>query len=159
MVYDRFDVSYDEAFSQSTTWKAVNNLGINVMLSDRTQAAFFHGIKYTEADIGGITAHGITQMIGGEVRHDITKRLDIGFAGSALFAGASDTIDYSYGPSIGYTPAKNVWISAGYNLEGFVDHDFEAAEYSRQGVYIKLRFKFDQSTARELLRRISPSGN
>ena len=159
VVYDRFDVSRDEAFSQSSTWKAVNNLGVNAMLTDRTQASVFHGIKYTEAEFGGETATGVTQLLGGEIRHDLGKQWDVGLSASALYAHSSGTVDYAYGPSIGYTPAKNVWLSLGYNVEGYTDEDFEAAEYSRDGVYIKLRFKFDEDTARDLLRRISPSGN
>ena len=60
------------------------------------------------------------------------------------------------GPSIGVTPAKNVWMSVGYNVEGFSDEDFEAAEFSQKGFFVKLRIKFDQTTAGELLERISP---
>ena len=66
---------------------------------------------------------------------------------------------YSWGPSIGVSPIDNVWVSAGYNFQGFKDDDFEAAEYSREGVYLQMRIKFDQNTASGLLRRISPSAN
>jgi len=63
---------------------------------------------------------------------------------------------YSWGPSVGVSPVDNVWISAGYNVQGFKDDDFEAAEYARKGAYLQLRVKFDQNTASGLLRRISP---
>jgi len=57
------------------------------------------------------------------------------------------------------SPVDNIWLSAGYNVEGFKDDDFEAAEYSRKGAYLQLRVKFDQNTAKGLLRRISPSAS
>jgi len=73
-----------------------------------------------------------------------------------LTSNGTNSAQYSFGPSIGVSPAKNIWVSAGYNIEGFKDDDFEAAEYSRKGVYLQMRLKFDQNTARGLLRRISP---
>jgi len=59
-------------------------------------------------------------------------------------------MDYSYGLSVGMTPARNAWISIGYNLEGFTDADFSGAEYTAQGLYLKLRVKLDQDSVREL---------
>ena len=44
--------------------------------------------------------------------------------------------------------ADNMWISFGYNWDGFEDNDFTAAGYTADGPYIKLRFKFDQHSVR-----------
>ena len=156
VVYDRFDVQHDETVGQQRSWKAVNNLGVNMMLSDRTQMAINHGLKYSETEINGVEVDSVTQLAGVEVRHDISKRWDIGIHGSALIDHNTRTVDYAWGPSIGVSPAKNVWASVGYNVDGFKDKDFEAASYSRKGLYLKLRIKFDQTTADELLQRISP---
>ncbi|MEO1419896.1 MAG: hypothetical protein AAFU66_02950, partial [Pseudomonadota bacterium] len=81
----------------------------------------------------------------------------VGFSGSALISQSGQT-DFQYGPNVGVSPAENVWVSLGYNVAGFNDNDFEAAEFSRRGPYIKLRIKFDQHTAKGLLDRISPRG-
>ena len=159
VVYDRFDVKHDEVFGQSKAWKVVNNLGANFMLSDRTQMALNHGIKYGETEINGIGVEGLTQLAGVEVRHDISKRWDVGIHASALMDHNSNTVKYAWGPSVGASPAKNVWMSVGYNVDGFSDKDFEAAEYSQKGAYLKVRIKFDQTTAGELLDRISPKSN
>ena len=159
VVYDRFDVKHDEVFGQSQSWKVVNNLGANFMLSDRTQMALNHGIKYGESEINGVGVEGLTQLAGVEVRHDISKRWDVGIHASALINHNTNTVDYAWGPSVGVTPAKNVWVSVGYNVDGYSDQDFEAAEFSRKGAYLKLRIKFDQTTAGELLNRISPKSN
>ena len=156
VAYNRFDVKHEEVFGQSKAWKVVNNLGANFMLSDRTQMAVNHGIKYGESEINGVEVDGVTQLAGVEVRHDITETLDIGIHASALVNHNTNTVDYAWGPSVGISPAKNVWLSVGYNVDGYTDRDFEAAEYSRKGAYLKLRLKFDQTTAGELLDRISP---
>ncbi|MDZ7686190.1 MAG: hypothetical protein U5O39_15270 [Gammaproteobacteria bacterium] len=52
--------------------------------------------------------------------------------------------DYSYGVSLGYNVADNVWMSLGYNFSGFSDEDFLGADYTAKGVYLKYRVKFDQ---------------
>ena len=59
-------------------------------------------------------------------------------------------------PSIGYKPNKDIWVSVGWNLDGFKDDDFEAAEYSRDGPYIKMRVKFDEDSLRGLADRVIP---
>jgi len=76
-----------------------------------------------------------------------------------LFLTAYAGRAYSWGPSVGVSPVDNVWLSAGYNVQGFRENDFEAAEYARKGAYLQLRVKFDQDTASGLLRRISPSAD
>ena len=50
------------------------------------------------------------------------------------------------GLEIGYQAVKNVWISAGYNVLGLRDPDLAGADHTSQGVYLRLRFKFDERT-------------
>jgi hypothetical protein len=40
---------------------------------------------------------------------------------------------------------KDLWVSAGYNFVGLKDRDLTANEYTSKGVYIRLRFKFDET--------------
>jgi hypothetical protein len=136
--------------------KLVNNLAVNHMVSDKWQLSANHGIKYVQEEIAGQKLNTLNNLVGLETRYDLTKKIDIGLRGAAMI-GDRGNMYYSYGPSIGVSPVKNVWVSAGYNFAGFKDDDFEAAEYSREGVYLQMRIKFDQNTARGLLRRISPS--
>jgi hypothetical protein len=135
----------------------VSNLSANMRLGDRAQVALSHGLKFQEADIAGSVSSGVTQFAASELRLDLTERFDVGFAASALFDHATGTADYAFGPSIGFTPVENAWISLGYTVSGFHDADFEAAEFSRNGAYIKVRVKFDEQTAQSLLDRISPN--
>ena len=156
VVLDRFDFKYEQAFDGIKTTKLVNNMSANGMINDRTQVTGYWGIKHVETDIDGQTYDNWTNLLGGELRYDVTPRVDIGIHGQMITTG--ETTSYAYGPSIGVSPAENIWISVGYNVEGYNDDDFEAAEYSRDGAYLKLRLKFDQDTASKLLSKISPTG-
>ena len=41
---------------------------------------------------------------------------------------------------------QNLWLSAGYNHTGFsADRDLAGYDYTREGAYLRLRFKFDQN--------------
>ena len=122
---------------------------------DRLQATANYGVKHVSTEIADQTLKSWTHLIGAEARFDVTEKIDLGLRGSYL-TSTTDTAKYSIGPSIGVSPVKNVWISAGYNVAGFKDDDFQAAEYSRKGAYLQLRLKFDQDTASGLLRSISP---
>ena len=157
VIFNRFDVSHQDNATGVVDTKVVNNLAANTWLNDRWQVTGNWGVKYSETDIGGQSLNNWTNLVGAETRLDVTRRIDIGLRGQAMVQSGTDAVQYSYGPSIGISPAKNVWASVGYNVEGFRDDDFEAAEYSRQGPYVTLRLKFDQHTARGLLRRISPT--
>ncbi len=55
-----------------------------------------------------------------------------------------DRFAWSAGPSLGFTPFKNGWLSVGWNVAGFHDRDFEDARYTRSGPYVTMRLKFDQ---------------
>jgi uncharacterized repeat protein (TIGR01451 family) len=154
ILLNRFDVGQDERQGGQKRTKVVNNLSANVMVSDQTQASFYHGIKYVETEFAGAKADGVTNLLGAEVRHDITKTIDLGLHGAWTSGEASGTSKWSVGPSIGVTPTDNVWVSVGWNVTGFEDEDFEAARYTRSGPYIKLRAKFDQNTLKGVVKKL-----
>ena len=155
IAFNRFDIKADTVDGEFSSWKAINNLALNAKISERTEVSLNHGFKYSAFDADGISNNGITQLVGLEGRFDVTKNIDIGLQGSALFSHNSGTAEYSFGPSIGISPLQNFWITAGWNIEGFKDDDFVAAEFTREGPYIQLRIKFDQHTAKGLLDKLS----
>ena len=157
IIFDRLDISHEKNARGEGESKIVNNAAANVMLSDRWQLTANYGVKRVSTELADTKLKTTSHLLGAETRFDITDKIDLGLTGSFLTTSGTDNVHYSFGPSIGVAPVKNVWISAGYNFEGFTDDDFEAAEYTREGLYLKLRIKFDQNTASGLLRRISPS--
>jgi len=158
VVFNRFDIVNSQPLNGINTTKLVNNAALNTMITDRWQLSTNVGTKYVETEFGDTTLSNWSHLVGAETRFDVTERIDLGLRGSVLTNKDTGTA-YSWGPSVGVSPVDNVWISAGYNVQGFKDDDFEAAEYARKGVYLQLRVKFDQNTASGLLRRISPSAD
>ncbi len=158
VVFNRLDVKQQSVDLETKSWKAVHNLALNAQASERVQLSFNHGLKYFAFSADGSDLSGVTELAGLEARYDVTGKIDIGVHAEALYSWNSGAMQYSYGPSIGASPAKNVWLSLGWNISGFSDDDFAAADYSASGPYLKLRIKFDQHTAKGLLDAISPRG-
>ena len=154
--FDRLDYSRTKNVAGEIETKFVNNFALNTMVADNWQLSTNYGVKHVRTDIADEKFTSWSHLVGAETRFDLTEKIDIGLRGQLMTTSGIGTKEYSFGPSIGIAPVKNVWINAGYNFEGFEDRDFEAAEYSREGVYLQMRIKFDQHTAKGLLRRISP---
>jgi uncharacterized repeat protein (TIGR01451 family) len=159
VVLNRFDYGHVKEDGVQNRSKVVNNLAVNAMVSKRTQVSVYHGIKHVETEFNGAKASGFTHLLGGEVRHDVTKKFDLGFQATWTSGEVSGTETWSYGPSVGFSPEKNVWISVGWNASGFDDTDFEAAKFKQEGPYIKLRAKFDQNTIKSLVEDLGLGAN
>ncbi|MEZ5541407.1 MAG: OmpA family protein [Pseudomonadota bacterium] len=147
---NRTDLTVDSRDGDAGTlhgWKAVNNTLANYR-SAGNQLSTFYGAKYGRDTIDGIGYDGYTDAIGLEARRDLGRRWDVGARASTLRSWHADQQHYSYGVSVGYNPATNVWVSAGYNWRGYRDDDFALAGYTASGPYLSLRFKFDQESVR-----------
>jgi len=147
--FDRADYitqATEAAASSLKGAKLVNNLNANYMPSRHTQLAMQYGAKYVLDRIDDTDYKGYTDLIGAEIRHDLTENWDIGTFGSVMRSHNSGVQSYGYGASVGYKLMDNIWVSAGYNARGMNDRDFAAGSYRAQGPYITLRIKVDQDT-------------
>jgi hypothetical protein len=94
---------------------------------------------------GGTRSRFDAQLLAGRVVYDITERWDIG-ALAALQIGQHGARQHALGVEAGYLLKQNLWLSAGFNHSGFRgDTDLSGYEYTQQGVYLRLRFKFDET--------------
>jgi len=164
IILDRLDFVYDRQQGGTTVTtitttgtsfngeyrSVINNLSANFKPDDKTEISLLYGAKYALETIDGADYSGFTDVVGVEGRYDLTKKWDIGLRGSALHSWNSGQISYSTGPSVGYNLFKNAWVSLGYNVVGFTDRDFSAADYTAQGPFIRFRFKFDQNSVKEV---------
>lgn len=156
IILNRFDVKIDNTDGAFNSWKAINNLAVNLQPYERIQVSLNHGLKYAVLDDGFLKYSGFTELFGVETRFDVTRTIDVGFRGLALYTHGSGVLDYAFGPSVGFNPANNIWFGFGWNFSGIKDEDFVAADYAQKGPYLQLRMKFDQTTAKGLLDLISP---
>jgi hypothetical protein len=136
----------------SRAWEARDRQGNLFQRVERNQWSLYYGSKYVFDRYDGVGYEGYTDLLGLEVRHDLRRSLDIGIQASALHSWESGSREYSVGPSLGFSPLLNSWITVGYNLDGFRDDDFSAADYTAEGPWVRLRFKFDEQT------RLKPGG-
>ena len=132
-----------------TTTRLVNNLAVNYRSGAEgdghgLEATVYHGAKYVRGRFAADIYDGFVQVAGFELRRDLGARLDIGVQGSVQHAWGRGAVAFGGGPSIGVSPAGAIWITAGYNVAGYRDPDFEADRYTRQGPYLTMRLKFDQ---------------
>ncbi|MDA8157376.1 MAG: hypothetical protein M0Z52_13150 [Actinomycetota bacterium] len=92
----------------------------------------------------GLQSVSNTHMLGLWSTYDINSHWDAGVMTSALFTNFLKELQYGAGLEVGYLVAKDVWLSAGYNVFGFKDTDLAAEDYTNPGVYMRLRMKFDE---------------
>jgi len=65
-----------------------------------------------------------------------------------LFSPKGNSRQWAEGAEIGYQVQTNLWLAAGINWSGFDDRDLSGSDYTRKGVYIRLRWKFDEDLFR-----------
>ena len=130
--------------------RLVSALSVNYSADGRSEISVFWGSRYVSERFGDQDIGGWSNVVGADFRFDLGDTVDVGFAGTVRGGLDGDSFAWSAGPSLGFTPFENGWLSVGWNLAGFHDRDFEDARYTRSGPYVTMRFKFDQLTLQSL---------
>jgi hypothetical protein len=86
-------------------------------------------------------------LLGGRVTWDLSERWDVSALGYRMWSPGGSR-QYALGAELGFLLKSNIWLSAGYNARGFSDDDLTSGEYTNQGAYLRLRFKFDETLFR-----------
>ncbi|EDY87128.1 OmpA family protein [gamma proteobacterium HTCC5015] len=136
----------DTAASGTQSRKIVENLAINYTPSYRWQLAAHLGLKRVRTELAGGDIDNDSWLLGTETRFDLNEHWDIGAQYHYLGVDNFGLSQESWGLSTGFDLAKNLWLSIGYNWEGYDDEDFRFNGYTAEGPYLKLRYKFDQNT-------------
>jgi uncharacterized repeat protein (TIGR01451 family) len=153
IVFDRFEMKYDEQSDLLDSYESsriVNNLHANWQLNPALQLGLQYGVRYVSSTFEDEQYSGVSDIVGADLRRQLTRRFDLGVHAAALHSWESSVMDYSTGFDVGMTFAKNVWFSVGYNFAGFRDDDFSASRHTAQGPYLKIRIKADQDTFKDL---------
>lgn len=141
------------------TLRFINNVAINYRSGPEgaghgIEATVYYGTKWVSGSFAEDDYSGLIDVIGFELRRDLGRRFDVGVQASVQHAWERKSVAFSAGPSIGVSPAENVWITAGYNITGYRDRDFSKDRYTRQGAYLTFRLKFDQQTIGDAARSV-----
>lgn len=103
------------------------------------------GAKWVREGAQDISSTNAAALVAGRLTRDLGGRWDAG-ALTSLLADRHGGRQWGLGGEIGYRAADNLWISAGYNFFGYRDGDLAPAEPTARGAFIRLRFKFDESS-------------
>lgn len=91
-------------------------------------------------------------LLGGRAIYDVTERFDVGLLASMLFSSEGKSRQGAFGLELGAVVQTNLRVSLGFNFTGFRDRDLAGSEYTAQGIFLRLRYKFDE----DLLRAAEP---
>ena len=133
----------------TASWRVMDNVLFNFRPRKDFQLSLGYGGKYGRQEISGVAVQGYTDQESIELRYDLCESWDVGARGSILHVWTLGEVAYSGGPSVGFSPAKNVWLGIGFNFAGYDDRDFFASNYTAYGPWLRLRFKIDQESVRE----------
>jgi hypothetical protein len=145
--------------------RAMNSLSVNwVPLADRDdrirpglgsgarswveagEYGFFWGTRYTSEKFGEDDVKGWSNLLGVDARFTISDIADVGGSASVRVSTGGETVSWAGGPTLTIAPMKNANLTLGYNFAGFRDRDFEGERFSRSGVYVTFKLKFDQTS-------------
>lgn len=105
----------------------------------------------------GVRDNFNAQLLSGRIVYDVTEKWDLGLMASVQL-GQYGARQSALGVEVGYQLRENLWLSVGYNRSGFTaDRDLVGYEYTRSGVYIRLRFKFDEDVFSGSKKSVNPS--
>ncbi len=119
--------------ARADSWRVVENLLASWRPRKDLQASLGYGAKWVSQRFDGASHEGYTDQGALEVRYDLTPRWDVGMRGSVLHVWRGGQVAFSAGPSLGYSPAKNLWVGVGFNVSGYEDRDFSASNHTAYG--------------------------
>lgn len=158
VVLDKLSFINDETETtgeQLTSEKTINSLNLHHRFDKKNTLSMIQGLKTTQETISGASQSSTLFLLGGEWRHDLSKRFDVGVQASQLSDLDYGQSEYSLGASFGVNVERNLWASIGYNVSGFTDADFSAANATQQGIFLKLRWSVDKQDVKSIAARWS----
>jgi hypothetical protein len=117
---------------------------------ERGEYGFFWGTRYSTDRFGTDDVKGWSNVIGADLKFDLSNTVDIGVSGTARIGTGGRNIAWSGGPTLTLAPFQNANITLGYNFIGFEDRDFEESRYTRSGPFVTFKLKFDQESFKGL---------
>ena len=111
--------------------------------------------KHVREDFGVVRDSYSAYLVGGRVTYDVTESWSASFMTSLLYSPQGNARQWAQGLELGYQVQTNLWLALGVNWSGFDDRDLVGSDYTRRGIYLRLRWKFDE----DLFRRQQPATN
>jgi large repetitive protein len=101
--------------------------------------------KYVLEDSIGISSRYTAHLLSARADYDIARDWTVGVNTGVLFSAGMRSRQGALGAELGRVLTKNLWLSVGYNRFGFRDDDLASEGYTSKGVFLRLRYKFDEN--------------
>jgi hypothetical protein len=101
-----------------------------------------------------LTSTSTTYLVGFRAIHDLTERWEASLQ-TGWLSGDSGGKRFVLGAETGYLVTTNLWLSLGYNWLSYEDADVVGSDFTVDGLYLRMRFKFDE----DLFKADKPSIN
>jgi large repetitive protein len=106
-------------------------------------------MDHSHAQSQGLHSRENAQLFGLRVTQDLNEKFDIGLHAEAWLGGANSHLrssrQHGLGAELGYQLVQNLWLSVGANVFGFSDQELSGQDHTARGLYVRLRFKFDEA--------------
>ncbi|WP_394753701.1 DUF11 domain-containing protein [Crenothrix sp.] len=101
-----------------------------------------YAVKWSDQKRDNVNTNSLTQLIYGRTTWDFLPDWDISLQSGVL--KDEHAIQFGAGMELGYQAVNDLWVSVGYNMQGFDGGDLKGTDYTAQGFYVRMRFKFDE---------------
>ncbi len=102
--------------------------------------------KQVREVVTGVSSDYDAQLAAARVVWDFSSRWDVGVLASTTTGGGSR--DQGLALEMGRRVFDNLWVSVGAIVGRYADSELFSANSSWRGVYIRMRFKFDEKSFR-----------
>ncbi len=145
LLEQRYETDNTQVLESLKQITEIASLSANAQMNARSVLTMRVAAKWVLDDSNGIRSNAATQLVSARVTYDLTKKWDVGAIVSALLSDGFHTRQTGFGVEAGYNLAANLWLSAGLNIFGYREDVLTGNDYSNRGVYLRIRFKFDES--------------
>lgn len=114
-------------------------------LDRATELSGRYAVKHLTETVAGVATRTVAQLMSGRITRDIGERFDVGMNLGLMGDLRLRSRQLLIGAEAGYRVKDNMWVSLGYNLSGVRDRDLSADNSTQRGVYLRMRFKFDEN--------------
>jgi hypothetical protein len=88
---------------------------------------------------------GGAQWLHGRLARDIGREWDAGLTAGVLTGSSLSQRQYGLGAEVGRVLPGGAWLSVGANRFGYQDDELTGETWTRQGAYVRLRVRLDES--------------
>lgn len=121
----------------------VSTLDLHIRLPKSMDLMLHYAYKYEEEEQQEITS-AMTDLLAMRWLYEINDKFDVGFHLGTVNEYDQEQLQYGYGVEMGYRIANDLWLSLGYNIKGISDSSFGEGNFLNEGIFISMRFKFDE---------------